>query len=91
MLYRKFGNTDEKVSILGFGCMRLPVIDGKEDQIDEEEATRMIEFAIEKGLYGLCKQGRTWTDSLMINWSAFRQTILTFTSCMDSPEDTGTR
>ena len=50
MLYRKFGNADVKVSILGFGCMRLPVIDGKEDQIDEEEATRMIEFAIERGV-----------------------------------------
>ncbi|MGM0770734.1 MAG: aldo/keto reductase [Halobacteriota archaeon] len=50
MLYRKFGKTGEEVPILGFGCMRLPVLDGKEDRIDEEQATRMIEYAIEKGV-----------------------------------------
>ncbi len=25
MLYREMGQTGEKVSILGFGCMRLPI------------------------------------------------------------------
>lgn len=49
MLYRKFGNTEE-VSILGFGCMRLPIIDGREDMIDEEKATEMLKFAIENGV-----------------------------------------
>ena len=28
MKYREFGNTAIRVSILGFGAMRLPVLDG---------------------------------------------------------------
>jgi predicted aldo/keto reductase-like oxidoreductase len=32
MLYREFGATGEKVSELGFGCMRFPQLDGKIDE-----------------------------------------------------------
>jgi len=50
MLYRDLGQTGEKISILGFGCMRLPTIDNKPDQIDEKEATLMLEYGIDNGI-----------------------------------------
>ena len=51
MIYRKFGNTGEKISALGFGCMRLPEIErGGKWFIDEETVIPMLQAAYEKGI-----------------------------------------
>lgn len=58
MQYRKFGKLDFEVSALGFGVMRMPLVDrhlpihmerdiGK---IDEEESIKMIHYAIDQGI-----------------------------------------
>ena len=48
MLYRKMKNAAPELSILGFGCMRLPLkVNG---QIDEEQATAMLRYAIDNGV-----------------------------------------
>jgi uncharacterized protein len=49
-LYRPFGRTGEQVSILGFGAMRLPVIDGHRERIDVPLATEMLHYALDHGV-----------------------------------------
>jgi predicted aldo/keto reductase-like oxidoreductase len=50
MLYRKLGNTGQRVSILGYGCMRLPVLDGAPEKINEKKATELLRYAIDHGV-----------------------------------------
>ena len=50
MRYRKFGQLDWEVSVLGFGCLRLPTRGGDDAAIDEPEATRMVRWAIDQGV-----------------------------------------
>lgn len=48
MQKRVLGKTGEEVSLLGFGCMRLPTLPGGE--VDESEAVRIIRYGIERGI-----------------------------------------
>jgi predicted aldo/keto reductase-like oxidoreductase len=59
MLYRKLGKSGLDVSILGFGAMRLPIQGGCQNSaerfnpsrlVDEEETTKMVEYAIGQGV-----------------------------------------
>ncbi|MDY6875515.1 MAG: aldo/keto reductase [Chloroflexota bacterium] len=50
MQYREFGRLDWKGSALGFGCMRLPTKGEGNSNIDEAEATRMLYYAIDRGV-----------------------------------------
>lgn len=48
MIYKQF--QDLKLSALGMGCMRLPVVDGKNEQIDEAAVVQMVADAMERGV-----------------------------------------
>ena len=50
MEYRKFGKEDFKTSLLGFGTMRLPLLGGKNSQVDEEKAIELLRYAIDNGV-----------------------------------------
>ena len=48
MIYKDF--QDIKLSSLGLGAMRLPVIDGDDSRIDEEASMEMVAYAMEQGI-----------------------------------------
>ena len=52
MQYRRSGKLGTEVSALGFGCMRLPTLDGipQSEKIDESETIRMIRRAVDQGV-----------------------------------------
>ncbi len=50
MQYRTAGKLKDKISVLGFGAMRLPVINDDSGNIKEEESINLIRYAIDKGV-----------------------------------------
>ena len=48
MITRNF--QDLKLSALGFGAMRLPVVGGDDNRINREETFRMVDEAMAKGI-----------------------------------------
>ncbi len=48
MIYRDF--KDKKISMLGMGTMRFPLVDGSDSQIDERATGEMFDLAIENGV-----------------------------------------
>ncbi|MCL2547581.1 MAG: aldo/keto reductase [Symbiobacteriaceae bacterium] len=50
MQQRQMGSLGEQVSLLGFGAMRLPTINGENSKIDAPEAIRMMRHAFDNGV-----------------------------------------
>ncbi len=48
MIYQTY--KDKKLSNLGMGAMRLPVIDGDYGKIDQQSTEKMVDYAIENGV-----------------------------------------
>ena len=48
MIYKQF--QDIRLSALGLGAMRLPVLEGKDAQVDEPAAQEMVDYAMEHGV-----------------------------------------
>ena len=59
MIYRDF--QDVKLSALGMGAMRLPVVDGDDSKIDEAAAFAMVDEAMARASTTTTPPGATTT------------------------------
>ena len=50
MTYRQNPSTGDKVSLLGYGMMRLPTKDDNKDEFDQDMINRQVDYAIEHGV-----------------------------------------
>jgi predicted aldo/keto reductase-like oxidoreductase len=83
MIYRELGRTGYKVSQLGFGAMRLPMVgEGENERVDRDKAIPMIHRAFEGGVnyidtaVGYCNQDsqravgealKGWRDKIVVS------------------------
>lgn len=91
MNYRDFGKTGEKISALGFGCMRFPEYRKDEKNfVDQDKVDEMITYAYENGVNyfdtapGYCNQNSEAALGQAVK--SFRDKILISTKC---PVDAG--
>lgn len=50
MKYRYYKNTQQKISLLGLGCMRLPRLNADDEAIDWAQAQKVVDLAYESGI-----------------------------------------
>ncbi|MEI6578789.1 MAG: aldo/keto reductase [Eubacteriales bacterium] len=50
MYKKEFKNSSQPISVLGLGCMRLPVINGDDGAIDYEKAQEIVDYALANGV-----------------------------------------
>lgn len=50
MTYRTNLNTGDKVSILGYGCMRWPTLPGGDEPMDQETINALVDYALKHGV-----------------------------------------
>ena len=56
MIYRDF--QDKKLSLLGLGAMRLPVLPDSNGKIDEAQVEEMVRIAMENGVQTDLRAGK---------------------------------
>ena len=71
MTYRSFpGLGSDKVSILGYGCMRWPTVpapDGKGEMIDQDAVNELVDYAIAHGVNGCHDRGNHITGDPLLH------------------------
>jgi predicted aldo/keto reductase-like oxidoreductase len=68
MQYRSFPKIDFKPSALGFGAMRLPILENNPANVDVPEAIKMIRFAIDQGV--------NYLDTAYFYHAGFSETVV---------------
>lgn len=70
MTYRTNPNTGDKVSLLGYGCMRWPMKkdENGKDIVDQEKVNELVDYAIERGVNFLILLRSIFRDNRKLRW-----------------------